>query len=1473
MARLSLSLLGTFQAALDGQPATGFESNKVRALLVYLAVEADRPHSRETLAGLLWPDYPDRSALNNLRSALANLRQAIGDRQAEPPFLLITRDTIQFNTASDYSLDLSGLAHLTGLEIGQLEQAVAAYRGSFLEGLSLGDSPPYEEWVLYKREQTNRQMLEALHRLAAHYEDCGAYERAILYARRWLELEPWDEEAHRQLMRAMALSGQRSSALAQYEACCRTLKQELGVEPARETTTLYESIRDEIFPPAFTLRPGEPTPRPVEPPAPGKPPYKGMQFFDEADADLFFGREELTARLMGRISECLSIHAEGDRFLAVIGASGSGKSSIVRAGLIPALMRGQTPAGGLPPPNSATVSPIPSRGAVHLITPTAHPLEALAISLTRAAESVTAIATLVDDLANDPRSLHLTAGRAAQFQGAPHVLLVVDQFEELFSLCHSEAERKAFVDNLLYATGTPGPMIVVITLRADFYAHCAPFEALRQVLSQRQEYIGAMSAEALRRAIEEPARVGGWNFEPGLVDLLLREVGDEPGALPLLSHALLETWRRRRGHTLTLAGYDESGGVHGAIARTAETTFSQLTSEQQGIARNIFLRLTELGEGTQDTRRRASLAELIPRPEDTPAVQTMLKKLADARLITTSQETAEVAHEALIHEWARLREWLNENREGLHLHRRLTEAAQEWEKLAREAGALYRGARLAQSLEWAEAHAADLNMLERTFLNASLIEQQAQQAVEAARQQRELEAAQTLAEAQRQRAETEKRRAEEQAQAASKLRQRAVYLTMALAIAGILAIFAVIFGQQANQNTRLATSRELAAAAVNNLQVDPERSVLLALQALSTANTLEASNALHQALPELHILHTIPAHRQAPGVAYSPDGTRLASMGIDGEAKVWDAFTYQLSLTLPGDPGDIGINVAFSPDGKLLATSANTKVALWDAATGQKLFSLAGDLSGPQISYMSFSPDGSRLAVANMDGTPKVWDLSTRSLVLTLTGHEGLCDGIAYSPDSMRLATAGEDGLVKIWDAVTGQELITLEQGGTLHSVAFSPDGARLVSASQDGALKVWDPLTGKELLSLSHMSGIYDVVFTPDGQRLATTHQDGTANVWSATSGEKVLTLAGHTSTVIGIAFRPDGKQIVTSGYDGTVKIWDTAPGREILTLAGQAGPFFDAAYSPDGIRLATASLAGMVNLWDPVSGQALLTLTQSSPAASLTGLAFSPDSQRLATGSENGAVQIWEPITGQVVMTLTGHTAQVYGLAFSPDEGCLATTSWDGTAKVWDLAAGKEVATFNNHGKNLLFGVAFSPDGKRVFTGGTDGYVREWEASTGQEIQKYDGEGQEVYGVALSQDGKLLAIGWEDGFITVWDVSSGKKLLEFSGHTGLIVRLAFSKDGTRLASASFDKFAKVWDVKTGQELASLYGNPSNVFGVSFSPDGTRLAAAGMDGAARIYTLRIEDLIKLARSRLTRSLTDEECRKYLHREACPATP
>ena len=422
----------------------------------------------------------------------------------------------------------------------------------------------------------------------------------------------------------------------------------------------------------------------------GEPPYMGLRYFDTQDADLFYGREALTRELLARVQK--------ESVLAIVGASGSGKSSVARAGLIPAWTKEN------------------ERGVILVITPTAHPLESLAASLTRESESVTATSTLMDDLKNDSRSLRLYVKKTL---GETKSLLLIDQFEETFTLCKDTDERKAFIENLLSLADEDGAARVVITLRADFYHHCAEYEGLRNALKTHQEYIGAMTADELRQAITTPAEKNGWDFQTALVDLILSDVGTEPGALPLLSHALLETWKRRQGRTLTLQGYHEAGGVKKAIAQTAESVYDKLTPAEQTIARGIFLRLTELGEGTQDTRRRVKMDELAQRTGAQDIVAKVLKTLTDARLVTTEEDSAEVAHEALIREWGTLRKWLDEDRESLRLHRHLTESAREWERSGmNESYLTHRSGRLDDALVLTENMIFVLSASEQKYLNA-----------------------------------------------------------------------------------------------------------------------------------------------------------------------------------------------------------------------------------------------------------------------------------------------------------------------------------------------------------------------------------------------------------------------------------------------------------------------------------------------------------------------------------------------------------------------------------------------------------------------------------------------------------------------------------------------------------------------------------------------------------------------------------
>ena len=1239
-------------------------------------------------------------------------------------------------------------------------------------------------------------------------------------------------------------------------------------------------------------------------PALGLCPYKGLNYFEEADADLFVGREALTAKLVERVLSLASKYQPSEsRFLGIVGASGSGKSSLVRAGLVSALRWNK----------------VSTDWHIYILTPTAHPLESLARALTPESNSVTAIATLMDDLAQDPRSLQIFVGRKWGSRPGLNLLLVVDQFEELFSLCHSEAERASFIGNLLTASSEmEGTTTVVITLRADFYAHCAGYVQLREALAKHQEYIGAMDDEELRRAIEEPAQRGRWEFETGLVDLLLHDVGHEPGALPLLSHALLETWQRRRGRMITLSGYAASGGVRGAIAETAETVFTdQFTRDQQAIARRIFLRLTELSDETSaaDTRRRATFEELILKPEEAASTHTVLKALADARLITTSADSAEVAHEALIREWPTLRRWLEDNREGLRLQQQLTEAAQEWSMMNRESDMLYRGARLAQSREWAVVHADEMNPLEHEFLNASIAHSEYEVAEREAQRQRELEAARSLAEMQKARADSENYRAEEQGRSANRLRLRNRVIFIVGTLALILAILAWAFSLRSNESAvraeknlstaqanaataeaerqraeregRFARAREWAVAALNNLNVDPELSILLALQAVNETTETdqlvlpEAENALHQSLLASHVRFTIPAHTdRVAGIAYSPDGKRLATAGQDGTAKVWDVSSgeeiFSIDIAQQG-----GLNaIVYNADGRRLATASdNGKAQIWDALTGKELLTLHGHTD--EVWSVAFSPNGKHVATASIDGTAKIWNANTGELILMFASQVGCVGSVAFSPDGIRAVTAScDNSLAKVWDINSGQELLTVSTPeDEFTNAIFSPDGAQVAFGNY-----IWDAVTGKLLFPLSgHTNIVHNVVYSVDGKRLATTSRDRTVRVWDAATGEELLTLWGHKAPVYPVAFSSDGKHLATGDEAGVVRIWDITPDQELLTLTNPTGTEVGRIlFSPDGSHLFVAyeytssggsfpGSPGLVRILNVTAGEEILTLPDLNII--IGQMAVSPNGTLLAASTRDPTPKVWDVVTGREVLKLWGHTGNVFGIAFSPDGKHLATGSpEDNTAKVWDVATGEVLITLTGH-EDGVFSVAFSPDGTRLATTSWDRTAKIWDLATGQVVFTLTGHTDDVNDVAFDPNGNYIATASRDGTARLWDPATGQELFTLRGHTSTVSALNISPDGTRLATASTDGTVKLWETATGKEVVTLPGNPT----VAFSPDGTRLATGSRGpkerGLLRLYLLKIEDLMALARSRVTRSLTTDECQKYLHVEACPTEP
>jgi WD40 repeat protein len=909
--------------------------------------------------------------------------------------------------------------------------------------------------------------------------------------------------------------------------------------------------------------------------------------------------------------------------------------------------------------------------------------------------------------------------------------------------------------------------------------------------------------------------------------------------------------------------------------------YSNLAPDEQRIARSIFLRLTELGEGvgagglpTPDTRRRAAPDELVLRSEDRECVEEVLNRLAEARLVTVGEGSVEVAHEALIREWPALRSWLAEDRDGLRLHRRLTESALSWEELDCEPGELYRGARLAQAREWAAGHPDELNDLEREFLAASKGTEEREAAEREAARQREVEAA-------RRAAESEQRRAEEQARSARRFSWLAAGLAVMLLAAVILAGFALQQRNQVREQAQLATSRELAASAISNLQIDPERSILLALQALRTADTQEAESALHQSVQSSRLVRVIQTQNQsAIRMNASPDGQRLAvtSVSQQGEygTEIWDLATGKRLFSLPGYQA-----ADFWPDDRRQATGSGNTITFWDMKTGKALSTVHLErIASEKGINGNLSPDWSLAAESFNDGTTGVSRLDTGKRLLTLGKPGGPPGGMpVFSPDGMRLL-AVVDNTAHIWEISSGKEVATLPSAGFgVSAAAFSPR-LEQVALGIGPVVKIADANTGQTLLTLTgHTGFVQNLRFNNHSTRLTTAGADGQAILWDTATGQELLRLAGHTGALTDLSFIPGTDQLATSALDGTVRIWDVSPaggGEGASSYDFYGGWFSGISFSPDGKRLAISGGSTAGQIIDTATGRTLLSLNSNSN--SLQGsISFSPDGTRLALTKGENEAQIFDSESGKHLLILSGHHAWIGSLAFSPDGKWLGTISFDGQAKIWDSATGKELYSVQAFSEGLdtnqVLGIAFSPDGKQFVTAGGR-TPKVWDTATGKEALALPSQGENVYTASFSPDGKRLGIGVALGEgASIWDLSTGRKLAQLTGHQGSVQAILFSRDGKQVITGSVDGTIKLWDAASGQEQMTLAHQAAQITGLALSPDGTRLAASASDGTARIYLLRMDDLIHYALGRLTRWFTADECLKYLHSTTCPSKP
>jgi WD40 repeat protein/energy-coupling factor transporter ATP-binding protein EcfA2 len=1129
-------------------------------------------------------------------------------------------------------------------------------------------------------------------------------------------------------------------------------------------------------------------------------PYRGLRVFGEEDARFFFGRDREIQRLLEKL--------KSSPFLAVLGPSGSGKSSLVRAGLVPELRAGALAVDG--------------EWHVSVLRPGAAPLTALAAQLVEL-RPVDGMQATLDALGRDPRTLHLSV-ELALADGSPgeRVLVIVDQLEEVFTLCNDESQRRQLFANLMYATSQPGGRtVVVVTMRADFYPRCAAYPEFAQLMTAQQMLIGPIDSDGLRQAIEEPARRVGLELEAGLSDTILADVAAEPGALPLLEHALLELWERRRGELLTLEGYREAGGVHGALAQRADQIFDGLSRDQREIARRALLRLTQPGEGTEDTRRRATRRELATAEGDA-AFEMVLGRLVDARMLTTGrdetgQDVVDVSHEALIRGWPRLRGWIDADRAGLLGHRRLTDAAHEWDTLGREPAAFYRGARLTIAREWAAEHAGDLSPLEAEFLSAS-----------DAAERKELAAA---------------------ARSTRRLRGLAGAMTALTLIVVVLGMLALGARNDARRQATDASSLALASTATSLLSTRPDVSMLLALAAYRESPAVEERSSMLAAVETIRATgvrailhgHTGPVN----GVVFSRDGRTLVSASNDGTVRFWEVASRR-PIGAPLAVGPTAVYaLALSPNGRILATgSFGGAIDLWDVATRKSLGRLPSSDANP-VESVAFSPDGSTLAAGRADGVVGLWGVASRRMLTShSTGATNVVAAVAFSPDGLTVASGSGDGTVRLWGVASGRLLGSLPSaaGNTVYGVAFSPDGRILASAQLLGGVRLWNVLSRRLIGEpLTGGQSALSVAFSPNGQTLASGNSDHTVRLWNVQTRRSLgQPLTGDTDVVSSVAFSPDGRTLASGSWDDTVRLWAPTGGGGLGQPLGQPPadglPVRGVAVSPDGSSVASAGADADVRLQNSATGR-LLVPPLAGGAGALATVAFSPDGGTVASAGRGGSIQLWDARSGRQIGRLDGRAGAVSSVAFSPDGRTLASGAQNGTIWLWNVKTARSIGRLSVIGGGAVESVAFSPDGRTLAAGGADHEVRLWDLATRRLLAPVlVGHDNAVNSLAFSPDGRILASGSADTTIRFWDVATRRPIGQLLGHQSAVFSVAFSPDGQTLASASQDQTIRLWDVATRRPLGIALNAPAPVDAVAFSPDGRTLVSGGDDGAVRIW-------------------------------------
>jgi WD40 repeat protein/serine/threonine protein kinase len=1202
--------------------------------------------------------------------------------------------------------------------------------------------------------------------------------------------------------------------------------------------------------------------QPMIPFQPAHNPYKGLRAFQETDVSDFFGRDSLIERLLQQLTN------QKTQFLAIVGPSGSGKSSVAKAGLIPCLRQG-----------AITQS---ERWFVAEMLPSKNPMHDLATALLGVA--VTSPDNLLEQLKEDEHGLHKIIDQILPDDDTELVLLI-DQFEEVFTLVDNHQDRVHFLNSITNAVTTAFSRLwVIITLRADFYDRPLLYPRFSELVRQHTEVVVPLTVEELGEVIISPAEQVGIQVDAGLVAAIIADVNEQPGALPLLQYTLTELFEQREQNILTLEAYHASDGVLGALANRAEEIYNSFGTTQQRFTRQTFLRLVTLGEGTEDTRRRVERNELLATEIDNLALQNILDTFGQHRLLTfdhdpsTRVPTVEIAHEALISGWGRLRTWINASRDDLRLHRRLTTISTEWANANNDASFLATGARLEQVESWLASTEIILNQQEMRFITASIAQRQQQKQDAAIRQARE---------------EILERR--------SRVRLYALVFFMFIAAIGAF----ILTGWALRERTTAEENANMSATAAAAF----ERS---AAEGRSLALTTAARQAIRDDNPDLAIALALEANRI--------DQPHSQAQQVLAEA-VYSTGTRSRRL-IPATDHAI-FSSAYSGDGRTLLVAYDDRVVRhWDMETGQLLHTFTNLDS---LVYSLAYRDGDRIAMAGTgSGKIIVWDLLAKVATFELDAHASTVTAVAYSDNGRLAASGSRDGDIIIWNADNWTQIAVFDHGhsGEISDLSFSDDDRLLASGSLDNTVRVWDifdkdsdPLlfsahhddvltvdfdpTGQYLLSGSgdndqsiviynletnsvhkrlepNLGAINDAEFSGDGRTIIAATANNIVVQWDVATGDELRRLIGHSEAVEQVSFLSDDRQALSLSADHSMRLWDIESGAQLKRLIGHGADVSDVAFSPDGTQAISSSNDRSLILWDIETGEESLSFPSSRLSDDIHSewilcVAFSPLGDTVVSGSLAHTLILWDVYTGEPIRSFSGHTREILDVAYSSDGKMIVSGAADNMIILWDTETGDEIRRFTGHAAQVR-SVMFGSDDSMIVSASADGTLRIWDVETGTMIQVFDGHQEPVSAVAFSPDNATIISGSADRTLRLWDVETGNEIRRFIGHDDEVTGVAFSPTGQTVLSASKDGSLRLWDVSTGDEIARFNGHTDEVTSVTFSVDGRTALSASRDDSIRLW--RTFDSLNEMRewtqeNRYVRELTCEEREKYLVAPQC----